>query len=364
MQERIARLSAQMKKDGLTHIVLAPGASFLYLTGQAVHPSERLTLVGFDADGKRALLLPSLEADSVDRALWDNVWTYMDQGGPAAAVREFVNSLGITPTSSVGIETGNMRVFEQGFLRETGLFQTFAACDQTVMALRLYKDEDEIASIAKAANIVDRALDALVSRIRVGMTELEVASELEYQMRKLGSEGAPFGTIVASGYRGALPHGQPTEKRLAEGELLVLDYGAIVGGYAADTTRTLSLGDPGQEALKVYDVVLAAQRAGLAAVSAGVHSAIVDKAARSVIEAQGFGEYFTHRTGHGLGLDVHEFPSIGGNHDVVLRPGMVFTVEPGIYLPGKFGVRIEDDVVVTDSGKLVLTHFPKELIVL
>ena len=169
--------------------------------------------------------------------------------------------------------------------------------------------------------------------------------------------------LVGSGYRGALPHGGPTDKVIVQGELVVIDYGAMVGGYNADSTRTIAFGEPSLEDRKVYETVRQANKAGISAVLPGNTAQDVDRAARSCISLAGYGQYFTHRTGHGLGLAVHEFPSIMEGNDLVLRPGMVFTVEPGIYIPSRVGVRIEDDVVVTEDGFSLLTHFSKELII-
>ncbi len=360
--ERLARLPSSLQQRGLTHMVFAPGASFRYLTGLGAHQSERLTLLGLGQDGRVALLLPRLEASAAAGVKYGTICAYEDAAGPQAAVQEFARALGIRENSRVGVEKGQMRLFEADHLRELGC--VLLPGDDVVMSLRVRKDQDEIRLIRAAAKIVDDALASTIPLLRVGMSELEVAAELEYQMRRLGSAGVPFGTIVGSGPRGALPHGGPTDRKIQQGELVVLDYGARQFGYAADTTRTVAFGEPAADAKRVYGVVKKAQAAAAAAVGPGMAVADIDRIARDMIAEAGLGEYFTHRTGHGLGLDVHEHPSIVQGSDVTLLPGMVFTIEPGVYLPERFGVRIEDDILVTESGAEILTQFTRELIVI
>ncbi len=356
------RLIPELENNGYTHMIMAPGASFTYLTGMGAHQSERLTLFGISVDGRAALLLPKLEVNGVPQTLQARLFSYADETGSDDALREFTNELALTAMSSVGIEADHLRLFEANALRNAGIEQLIPA-DAMPMGLRLIKDSRELALLQTAATIVDAALTSTLPLVKIGMTEFEVAAELEYQMRKFGSEGTPFGTIVGSGPRGALPHGGPTSKQIEQGELVVLDYGAICAGYAADTTRTIAFGEPSNEARKVYNIVKQAQETAVSGVVAGITAEQVDALARDVISVAGYGEYFTHRTGHGLGLDVHEYPSIMKGNSLVLTPGMVFTIEPGVYLSGQFGVRIEDDVVITEGGCHVLTRFTKDLVI-
>lgn len=234
--------------------------------------------------------------------------------------------------------------------------------DQLVEQLRVVKTTDEIALISRAADIAGAALQDILPHI-VGQRELDVALELELAMRRRGVEALAFETIVASGERGSMPHGHPTERVIQPGELVTIDFGARVDGYHSDETVTVATGPVSDELAQVFDVVRTAQTAGIAAVKPGVLSHQVDKAARDVIERAGFGECFGHGTGHGVGLEVHEGPYAHalrpGSDDVVLEPGMTITVEPGIYVPGKGGVRLEDTLVVTESGCKCLTTQPK-----
>jgi Xaa-Pro dipeptidase len=216
----------------------------------------------------------------------------------------------------------------------------------------------------KAILISEKALDATLPQIRLGMTELQIMNLLLNEIAALGGGGNAFEPIVLCGPNSALPHGVPSSRTIAAGDLLLFDYGTLVDGYPSDITRVFAVGGIDKlepELRKIYDVVLAANEAGIRAVRPGAIAENIDRAAREVIEAAGYGKYFTHRLGHGLGLDIHEGPNMVQGNKQVLEPGMVFTIEPGIYFPGRGGVRIEDNVVVTDSGVEVLTSYPKAL---
>jgi len=230
--------------------------------------------------------------------------------------------------------------------------------------LRRVKDPGEVERIAEAARIADEALAAVRPLLGQGVTEREVALGLDYEMRRLGADGSSFETIVGSGPNGAKPHARPTDRRIAPGELVVIDFGAIVDGYCSDMTRTFCVGEPSEDvALRMAAVVKESQREGVAAVKAGVRGRDVDQTCRAVIAEAGWADAFVHGTGHGVGLQIHEAPRVASTSDDVLAAGHVVTVEPGVYLAEHGGVRIEDTVVVTDDGCTVLTNAPKELIV-
>ena len=231
-----------------------------------------------------------------------------------------------------------------------------------VESLRMVKDEDELALMVEAAHVGCKLFEQILGFIRPGLAEFEVAAELEYQARLLGAEGMSFETIVASGVRSALPHGRATAARLPRRGFLTLDFGVILKGYCSDMTRTVYLGKPKANERNAYEAVLEAQEAGVAAVGSGVSCGEVDEAARGVLRKAGLVEAFTHSTGHGVGLEIHEAPRLGAGQTTRLLPGMVVTIEPGIYLAGQFGIRIEDMVAVTRTGGQVLTPAPKALI--
>ena len=231
-----------------------------------------------------------------------------------------------------------------------------------VEPLRLVKDDDELALMSQAALAGCKLFEHMLGFIRAGLTELDVAAELEHQARLLGAEGMSFETIVASGQRSALAHGRATATPLPRKGFLTLDFGIILGGYCSDMTRTVHLGKPGAKERAAYEAVLEAQQAGVQAVRAGAVCGDVDEAARSVLRKAGLAEAFSHSTGHGVGLEIHESPRIGAGQKNRLLAGMVVTIEPGIYLDGEFGIRIEDMVAVTRGGGQVLTPAPKALI--
>jgi Xaa-Pro aminopeptidase len=231
-----------------------------------------------------------------------------------------------------------------------------------VEALRLVKDEEELGIMREAALLGCKLFEHIVGFIRPGLREVDVAAELEHQARVLGAEGMSFETIVASGERSALPHGRATRARLPRRGFLTLDFGVILKGYCSDMTRTVYLGKPKRNERSAYEAVLEAQLAGVEAVSSGVSCGAVDEAARGVLRKAGFAEAFSHSTGHGVGLEIHEPPRIGAGQTNTLQPGMVVTIEPGVYLAGQFGIRIEDMVAVTRTGGEVLTPSPKALI--
>lgn len=233
-----------------------------------------------------------------------------------------------------------------------------------VETLRAIKSPEEQAAIRRSVRLNDRAYERAVDRFRAGMTERELAARIAYEMRKLGAEGEAFPAIVASGAHSALPHAEPRNVRIKEGRLLLIDMGACLEGYASDMTRVLHVGSPGRKARDLHSAVLEAQLSALEAVKPGVAAADVDAAARRVLKRRGLGEYFRHSTGHGLGLEIHEMPRLGAKSEERLEAGMAITIEPGAYLPGFGGVRIEDTVLVTGRGCEILTSTSKELVVL
>jgi Xaa-Pro aminopeptidase len=257
-----------------------------------------------------------------------------------------------------GVTWAQQRAFASEWFPDAELVAT----EHLVEDLRRVKEAAEVARIRTACAIADEALAVVVPRLTERATEQEVALALELEMRARGASGTSFDTIVASGPNSVKPHARPTPRRIGRGETIVVDFGCVVDGYCSDMTRTFSVGDPGPDASRVYDVVRTAQRRGRDAVIAGAGCAQVDKACRDVIDAAGWGDAFVHGTGHGVGLEIHEAPRVAATARDTLDAGYVVTVEPGVYLPGTGGVRIEDTVAVTDEGIEVLTGFPKDFV--
>lgn len=260
----------------------------------------------------------------------------------------------------IGLEAASVTWAQQrSFAQEWFPDAELVATDALVETLRLVKDAGEVARIAAAAAIADAALAALRSRLLDGPTEAELGLELDTEMRRRGASERAFETIVASGPNGAKPHARPGTRRIRRGDLVVLDFGATVDGYRSDMTRTLMVGEPSPEQQRLLDVVTAAQAAGVATVAPEVAAKDVDAACRAVIGEAGWGDRFVHGTGHGVGLDIHEAPGVNATAAANLVAGQVVTVEPGVYLPGTGGVRVEDTVVVTEGGARPLTCAPK-----
>lgn len=285
----------------------------------------------------------------------------------------------------VGFEAEHMSVAAREELgRLAGSRLRFQATKSLVEGLRVVKEKQEISQIRKAVELGSAVFEAIVPEIRAGVSEASIAAKIEYMSRGLGAEGMSFETIVAAGERSALPHGVASQNRLEGRGFVILDFGVILGGYCSDMTRTVYVGRPDKEAKRIYEAVLEAQLAGINAVTPGTKCSEVDYATRKVLEKAGLGRYFTHSTGHGVGIEIHEMPGIrkgakpakrgakavnrsrksAGTKFDTLQPGMVITIEPGIYIAGKGGVRIEDMVVVTEQGCEVLTPSRKDLIVI
>ncbi len=365
--ERLTRVQEIMQQQGLMALVIMPGANLRYLTGLTFHASERLTLALFPADGSLpCLVLPRMEAAraevSTDIPL--QIFPWDDATGPAQALHDATRKLFQAQIVRIGVEYTAMRVMELRAL------ESCAAQLQTVDAiplmagLRMRKSQHELAAMTRAAQIIEQALATTLPQIKVGATERQIAMFLASAIIAAGGEGESFSTIIASGPHSAHPHHITSERALVAGDLVIVDAGAFYQGYASDITRTVALGEPGEQARTIYNLVLQANSAGRAALRPGVSGEQIDQAARQVIADGGYSAYFMHRTGHGLGLECHELPDIVAGSTQPLLSGTTFTIEPGIYVEGVGGVRIEDDVVITEDGGSSLTNFSRELMIL
>jgi len=358
-----ARLKKLLDSVDADVVAIVPGPNMEYFTGLHFHLSERPTIAFASKEGL-SVIIPQLEMTKlVNRPdLEAQAFGWSDSDGYEGAFKKAVDALGINGGSQLGVDGMTMRVFEWLGLASGGA-NVSAATDvgQDLLLIRSYKTEDEIALMQAAIDLSEEALKRTIEWAKPGMTEIEIRKKLEDEMANLGTEGFAFGSLVLTGENSALPHGSTGNRKLGENEFLLIDFGGKKQGYPADITRTFCSGEPTDDMRKVYNAVLEANLAAQAIAKPGVSCHDVDKAARDVIKAAGYGEYFTHRLGHGLGLSGHELPNIAENNHVELEEGMVFTIEPGIYLPGVGGVRIEDNVVVTEDGIRSLTSFPREL---
>ncbi len=359
LEERVHKLARQQRAHNLDYVALLPGSSLIYLTGLDMILVERPIVALFPAEGRPSFIVPNFEAARIEPAWGAEVFSYTDEEGYEAAFQKACSSLA---GKCIGVEYLGMRALELKLLEQYAPGCHLEALESIMAELRMIKDEAEIENMRQAARITAQALEEVKSLIRPGLTELELAAQVKIALLEAGAEGFSFEPLVQGGPNSALPHGAASERPFEPGDVIIVDWGGIYRGYCADITRTLALGQIDPRLEEAYQAVREANRAGREAVRAGLPAQEVDRAARKVIVEAGFGEYFIHRTGHGLGLEVHEPPYIVEGNDVVLRPGMTFTVEPGVYLPDLGGVRLEDNVAVTAHGAETLTTLSRELI--
>lgn len=362
MTDFVGRQAGVRRLAGVDAVVLVPGANLRYFTGLDLHLSERPILAFLDDKGL-ALVLPELEVPqlSAHPDLSPRVFSWSDEAGYQKAFRVALADLSLAD-KVLGLDSMTMRAGEYLALLEAAPGLRVQRAEGGLMAIRARKEPGEIDAIRKAVALSEQALSRLLPELHVGQREQEVAARLEQLLKDEGSEGNAFAPLVQSGPNSALPHGSPSARPLGAGEPLLIDFGGRKHGYPADITRTVFLGEPEPELARIFELVSEANRAAVAAVGPGVAMQEIDRAARRVIDRAGYGERFVHRTGHGLGLEVHEsIPQLAEGVTAPLEPGMVLTVEPGIYLPGVGGVRLEDNVVVTETGAEVLTQLPHRL---
>ncbi len=343
---RLARVRAWMAAHDLEAAYITSPVSIEYLTGVHANPHERLMALAVRHDDA-TLIVPALERENAETNGHDAAVVSWRDGEDAYAL--VGGALG--NAKRLGVEKDHLTVSAAEALGGRDL--TDVAPE--IRRLRRTKGADELENLAHAAQITDSATREVMSRLRGGMTEIDVAFELSAAIGAAGGKLA-FDSLVQAGPNSALPHGSPSARKLAKGDLVLLDFGAAYGGYPADITRMAVVGEPSRRQLDIHALVLEAHDAAIRAVRAGATTGEVDAAARDVITAGGMGDRFFHRTGHGLGLEIHEDPSLDPGSDRVLEVGMVFTIEPGIYIPGWGGVRIEDDVVVEADGCRMLTQ--------
>lgn len=311
---------------------------------------------------------------TLKKAYFVTDFRYTQQAAKQAQGFEVVQNFGsIYDEVSRIVTKDNLKTlgFEENFItfRIYELLKEMIPCELVPVAglieeLREVKDENEIATIRKACEIADSAFKFILGEIKTGMTEIEVANKLDFHMRSLGATGVSFDTIVASGVRSAMPHGVASEKRIEMGDMITLDFGCYYQGYVSDMTRTFAIGDPGQKLKDIHQLVLDAQLMVNEAAKPGITGVELDAVARNYFAKYGYADAFGHSTGHGIGLEVHEGPNVSRLAEKAFVPGNVITNEPGLYFPDLGGVRIEDDLVITETGNEVLVHSPKELIIL
>ena len=352
---RIAGLRARMSEHALDALIITSLADIRYLTGFSGSNALVVLTSGsaFFISDSRYRLQSALEVKRFRRLI-----------GSLGLLEDAAAAMTLRGCRTAGFESDALSYAQYRSLRRLFPRVRFRPASALVAGLALVKDRDEVACMEKAAAISDGVFHDILKSIRPGVSELEIAAEISWLNRRRGAESDAFDVIVASGPRGALPHARPTARKIRKGEFILLDFGSTVRGYCSDLTRTVALGGAPRKLREAYRAVLEALETATASARGGMTASGLDAVARGCIRRRGFGRYFTHSLGHGLGLRVHERPSVSALSREVLRTGSVITIEPGVYIPGSGGVRIEDDVLLGDTGCRVLTRSPRELIVL
>lgn len=358
---RKKQLQTYMQQQQLNGMLITSPTNVYYLTNFDSDPHERFMAYYIGASGEEWLFVPQLDLQAAEQAsIVTSIIGIEDGVNPYAVLLHAVKQ-----PRRLGIEKGVMSVARYEQLMEVFNNPVCIDLEEVLLSLRMVKSEQEIVKVQRAVDIVEQVVGHAAQQAVVGMTEQELAAEIDYQMRKLGADRPAFETMVLFGARSALPHGKPGAAKLQQGDFLLIDIGVQADGYCSDITRTFVIGEPAAEQIRIYNTVLAANEAAIAASKAGISFAELDQVARTIIEEAGYGSLFTHRLGHGFGMEVHEQPSVAAGNNKQIEAGMLYTIEPGIYHPTLGGVRIEDDVYIAADGKArVLTSYPKQLTIL
>ena len=352
------KIAERLEMQSLDAMLLTGAPNRFYASGFYTPGTDAVALV---TRSKAWFFTDSRYTEAAERHLTDAILGTVGGGrGYSALIQEVVSAENIR---RMGFEESYMTVWEYERYRKALSCELIPAA-QLLWDLRMVKDSEELETMIAAQRIAEKALAEILNEIRPGVTEKEIAARLQYLMLHYGASDMSFDPIVVSGPNGSLPHGVPSEKEIQNGEFVTMDFGCVYGGYCSDMTRTVAVGHVTEEMQTVYDTVLSAQLAGIAAAKAGVTGRAVDGAARAVIDAAGYGPYFSHSFGHGVGVEIHEAPNASPMNEKPLPAGTVISAEPGIYLPGKLGVRIEDVILLAEDGCRNLTRAPKELLVL
>lgn len=349
---KIEKITKQLQHEQADAAWITTPLNVFYFTGYRSEPHERLFALLITANGDQTLYCPKMEVEEVKNSPFEGkIIGYLDTENPFE----------IDPLSfnKLLIESEHLTVKRQRELTQNFGVQHYGDIDQTIKELRNIKNESEIENIREAAKLADKCIEIGTEFLKVGVTEREVVNHIENEIKKFGVSEMSFDTMVLFGDHAASPHGTPGERKLVKDEYVLFDLGVIYNHYCSDMTRTVKFGTPSEEAQTIYNIVLEAETNAIEAIRAGVPLQDIDKITRDIISDAGYGDYFPHRLGHGLGLEEHEYQDVSSTNSNLLEAGMVITIEPGIYVPNVAGVRIEDDILVTENGYEILTHYDK-----
>lgn len=361
MEHRVNHIAQWMKQNDVQVTFLTSSENVFYLSGFFSDPHERLLGLAIFQNQEPFLICPGMEKNDVLATGWGfEVIGYDDTQNPWELVNNAIDRR-LNKVDRIAIEKEHMNVERYEELNRIFPQAAFMSAEEKLRELRMIKEENELVKLRQAGELADYAIEVGASEIKEGKTELEVLAAIEYALKKKGVQEMSFKTMVLTGVNAASPHGTPGLTKIQKGDFVLFDLGVIVDGYCSDITRTLAYGEITEKQREIYETVLKAQLAALEASKPGVKCSDIDLTARKIITDAGYGDYFPHRIGHGLGISIHEYPSLTSTNPLQLKEGMVYTIEPGIYVPNIAGVRIEDDVVITKTGYETLTKFPKEL---
>ncbi|WP_205842259.1 M24 family metallopeptidase [Natranaerobius trueperi] len=360
-KERINSLKEVIRQNNISLAIIPPSPNLRYLTGYNGHQDERFFGFFIPKDGEPFLIAPELAKPQTEIMPVSEKLFYKDGEDPYQIILSVLNDRELSSNKILvdnSLNASFLLPIQRIFIQSE-----FELADNILKELRICKDHEEIKALKDAGELTDKVLGEVLSQQNwIAKTERDLALSLEFKLRNCGMEGVSFAPIVACGSNGATPHHKCGDTTIKEGIPIVIDFGGVYHGYASDMTRTVVFGEPDEEVKKVYTIVKQANEEAKKIVRPGIEAEKIDIVARKVIEEAGYGENFIHRTGHGIGMETHEAPMIVEGNKRLLKPGMTFSIEPGIYLPGKFGVRLEDIVVVTKNGIDSINNYPKELI--
>lgn len=361
MNDRLNQLYSFMERECVDAMVITLPKHIYYLTGFLNEPNKRFMGLVLPKGAEPFLIVPLLDLEKAQLASSvTTIYAHNDSSNPYELLKEKLPA----SIARLAVEEEHLHVARYRAVMEAAGAAESVDAGEPLREMRMIKSAEEIATMKRAIRLIEEVLHASLPYVKPGVTEIEIVAEMEYQMKKRGADAPAFSTILLSGEKASQPHGVPGGRKIQEGELLLFDTGVVVDGYLSDISRTFGVGEVNEKLADMYETVLQANLAAIAAVRPGVTFASVDQTARDILAQKGYGDYFLNRVGHGLGLEIHEYPSIHGSNYDLVREGMVFTIEPGIYIPQFTGVRIEDNVWVTKDGAEVLTSYPKELTII
>ncbi len=361
MEERLNKLSSWIREKDISFSMVTSTPNVFYLSGFYTEPHERLLALFIFQKEEPFLVCPKMEVTQARSSGWPHeIVSFSDTDDPWELIKVALEKRNIDG-HTIAIEKEHMNIARYEHLKSLYPKSSIVSAEEKLHTLRMIKDKKEASILREAALLADFGVEVGVHAINKGKTELDVIGSIEFELKKKGIRQMSFATMVLTGLKTASPHGKPGLAKFQHGDFVLFDLGVVLDGYCSDITRTVAFGEVNEEQEKIYETVLKAQKAAISECKPGVEIGALDKIARSIITNAGYGDYFTHRLGHGLGIDVHEFPSMNATNTSILQEGMSFTIEPGIYVEGTGGVRIEDDVLITNDRVEVLTKYPKDL---